>query len=364
MNTITRQFPVMLTALLAAAAVGTTACGPDVEERSPAQLEPVKVELSEVQSITSSRPVEVRGLVQPVRRAFVSSRVSGPVVALHVASGDVVRQGDPLLDIQPQAIEGQVSQAAGAKAQAAAALALAERNFHRYEALHADKAVSDLELDMARKQYEEAQGAVKQAEGALSAANAIADEAVVKAPFAARVVETLVEVGDLAGPGRPLVRVESLKGRQLWLTVPEADIDRFSAGDTVRVRLDSRPDLGTLEGTVDEIVPAADPATHSFTVKVGLGQLDVAPGLAGRAEVAGGEVEMLLIPSSAVHQRGGLDLVVVRAADGTSRTRAVSLGQRMADGRVEVLAGLDAGEKVAVDIPGPVVDGTPLEVAS
>ena len=73
-------------------------------------------------------------------------------------------------------------------------------------------------------EYERAQGAVTQAEGAVRAATTVAGESIVRAPFTGRVVDTLVDVGDLAAPGRPLVRVESTAGRQFWVTVREADI--------------------------------------------------------------------------------------------------------------------------------------------
>jgi RND family efflux transporter MFP subunit len=172
----------------------------------------------------------------------------------------------------------------------------------------------------------------------------------------------MVEVGDLAAPGRPLVQLETVSGQQIWLTVPAADIMRIEPGDSVPVRIDARPDLGTVNGTVLEIVPSADAATHTFTVKVALGDENIRSGLSGRAFITGDMAERLLIPAEAVHRRGGLELVVVRAEDGTARTRAVTTGSQV-DGLVEVLSGLDAGETVAVDVPGPVTDGTPLEIA-
>jgi hypothetical protein len=131
----------------------------------------------------------------------------------------------------------------------------------------------------------------------------------------------------------------------------------------VKVTVDSRAELETLEGPVEEIAPAADPATHSFTVKVGLPGVLLPTGLSGRAQIAGDEKERLVVPASAIHRRGGLELAVVRAEDGTSRTRAVTTGRTLSDGRIEVLSGLDAGDVVAVDAPGPLADGTPLEVA-
>jgi RND family efflux transporter MFP subunit len=337
-------------------------CGHHDAEQAPAQFEPMTVRTAAVERVATVRPIEVRGLVQPAREAFVSSRAMGPVTAIHVTAGSAVAKGQPLLQIQPEASEGQLAQATGALSQAEAGLALAERNFRRFEALHGDGAASDLELDMARMEYERAQGAVKQAEGAVRAATTVAGESEVRAPFAGRVVDTVVEVGDLAAPGRPLVRVESTAGQQIVLTVREADIGRLTLGQDIGVTIDARPDLGTIEGSLDEIVPSADPATHTFTVKVGLPGVALPTGLAGRAQIAGDLADQLVVPVSAVHRRGGLELAVVRAEDGTARTRAVTIGRRLEGDRIEVLSGLAEGENVVIDAPGPVADGTPLEI--
>jgi RND family efflux transporter MFP subunit len=361
MTTVSRRLIAMAAVTVATAAL--VACGGHEAELAEADLPPVTASVAPVEEISQVKPIDVRGTVQPARRALVSSRVTGPVVAVKVSAGASVSAGQPLMEIQAEATEGQLSQASGALAQARASLALAERNFQRYEALHGEGAASDLELDMARMQLEQARGAVEQAEGAVQSASTVAAESVVRAPFAGRVVDTLAEVGDFAAPGRPLVEVESRGGQQIWLDVRAADLPRLEVGDSVPVTLDARPDLGTITGTVREIVPSADPATHTFTVKVDLGDLQVPSGLAGRAAIPGDVSRRLLVPRSAVHRRGGLELVVVRADDGTARTRAVTTGDVVADGRVEILSGLDEGDEVAVDLPAPVADGTPMEVA-
>jgi RND family efflux transporter MFP subunit len=347
---------------LAAVVLVAGACG----HRQPAAAKeahaPVTVSVGRVERVTDATTIEARGIVQPARQAMVSSRVMGPVVALHVEAGAIVPKGAKLLEIQPEAIEGQVAQAQGALAQARAALSLAERNFRRFEALHAQDAASELELDMARMSFKQAEGAVQQAEGAVQSASTVASEAVVRAPFAARVIDTLVEVGDFAAPGRPLVRVEARGERQIWLTIRETDIGHVEEGLEVPVTLDARPQLGALRGSVAEVIPAADPGTHTFTVKVDLGNIDVPSGLAGRATLAGDTGERLLIPGSAIHRRGGLELVVVCGSQGSAETRAITTGTLVDDGRVEVLSGLDEGLEVVLDAPGPLPDGTPLEV--
>jgi RND family efflux transporter MFP subunit len=348
---------------VAVSALGPTACGHDRPSLAEANLQPLSVEVAEVERITEAKAIQVRGVVQPARQAAVSSRVMGPVVKLNVRAGSTVARNQVLLEIQPEAAAGQLGQARGALAQAEAALALAERNYGRFEALHAENAASEVELDMAKMQYGQAKGAVEQAEGAVRTASSVADESTVRAPFDGRIVETLVEVGDFAAPGRPLVRVESVDGQQMWLNVRESDIGRVSVGDQIEVRLDARPDLGAFAGEIREIVPSADPATHTFTVKVGLGEIDVPSGFSGRAMISGDTTDRMVVPIDAVHRRGGLELVIVRAADGSARTRAVTTGGTMDNDRIEVLSGVEAGESVVVNAPGPVADGTPLELA-
>ncbi len=358
MNAKTLLMPVLFMALTLGA------CAPDKAELAQADLPPLSVEIIQAEAMTSAKAIEVYGTVQPARQASVSSRVMGPVVAVKTWAGATVSKGQILIEIQPETSKGQVAQAEGALAQARAALAMTERNFKRFENLHADKAASEVELDMARMQHDQAKGAVDQALGAVHTAKTVAGEAAVTAPFAARVVERLVEVGDMAAPGRPLIRLESLEGRRLWLSVREADIARLEMDQRIPVTLDSRADGGTIEGTVAEIVPSADPATHTFTVKIDLGSIDVPSGISGRAAIPGDVVERVVIPVTAVHNRGGLQLVIVRAEDDSARTRAVTTGLEFPDGQVEILSGIKPGDFVVIDAHGAVADGTPLEVSS
>lgn len=354
--------PLLISVLVMVATLG--ACAPDTSEMAQADMAPISVQIIQAETESSQKTIEVHGIVQPARQAFISSRVMGPVVAVKTWAGASVSKGQTLVEIQPETAKGRVAQAEGALAQAQASLIMAKRNFKRYEALHAEKAASEVEMDMARMQYDQAQGAVDQASGAVHSAKAVAGEAEVTAPFAATVVERLVEVGDMAAPGRPLIRLESLEGRRLWLSVRETDISRLKLNQEIPVTLDSRAADGTIVGSVVEIVPSADPATHTFTVKVDLGAADVPSGISGRAYVPGDIVDRIVIPTTAVHSRGGLELVVVRSTDGSARTRAITTGATLSNDRVEVLSGLKPGEFVAIDAPGPVADGTPLEVSS
>ncbi len=359
MHTAQKIFSFSLVSILLIAAGG---CGHDKASTIEAQLTPLEAHVAIAELVHQGEQIEVQGTVQPARQSFLSSRVMGPVVEVNVQAGEKVRAGQALVEIQPETSKGQVAQAKGALAQATAALTMAERNFQRFEALHQQEAASGVELDFARMQYEQAKGAVTQAEGAVQAASSVAGEAIVRAPFSARVVDKLVEVGDLAAPGRPLIRLESVDGRSIWLSVRESDIKRLSLDQRLPVTIDSRPDLGTIEAVVDEIVPSADPATHTFTVKIGLPAVKIASGISGRALMPGDGRDVIAIPASAVHYRGGLELVIVKADDNSARTRAVTTATKLSDGRIEILSGIKAGDVVVIDAPTPVADGTAIEV--
>jgi multidrug efflux system membrane fusion protein len=340
------------------------ACGGGHGTGNQTQAVTVSAEIAKAALASVSQRVALYGSVEAGRTAAVSSRVMAMVTAVHVKPGDTVKAGQVLVEIDPQTAQGQEGQAKGALAQAEAALTLADRNYERFKALAADGAASQLELDMARMQYEQAKGAVEQGRGAVEAAASVARESRVVAPFAGRVSAKLVEVGDLAAPGRPLVMVESVTGRKLSLSVPEsvATATGLKSGMTLPVRIDALPDRGEVAGTIVEMTPGSDPMSHSFMIKVELAGVEVPTGLAGRAWIRVGDRSAVSVPKAALVRQGGVTMVVVRDAEGKARSRAVSLGAPMSDDRVEILSGLSGGEDVLVGLAAIPVDGAAVEV--
>ncbi|MFH1177032.1 MAG: efflux RND transporter periplasmic adaptor subunit [Acidobacteriota bacterium] len=340
-------------------------CGGGRETQGTATLPAVRAEVTGVAALTVAQKIELYGTVGADRVAAVSSRVMATVTAVLVKAGDSVQTGQVLAEIDPATAQGQEAQARGALAQAQAALVLAERNHKRYTALAEKHAASELELDMAGMQFEQAKGAVEQAQGALAAASSVAKESRVLAPFAGRVAQKLVEVGDLAAPGRPLLVIESDRGRRLHLTVPESLMTAagLALGATVPVRLDALPALGEVAGKVVEMSPGADPLSHTFTIKIEIAGVEVASGASGRASLPAGERKALAVPRAALVKAGGVDLVVVRDTKGRARSRAVTLGAPLDGGMVEILAGVAEGEQILLGLAAAPADGSPVEEA-
>ncbi|HEX9799818.1 MAG TPA: efflux RND transporter periplasmic adaptor subunit [Thermoanaerobaculia bacterium] len=350
-------------AAISLSAVTLAACGRSHAPAPAPTPDAVRARLATAERLTLPNEVALAGSVEAERSAAVASRVMALVTEVHARLGERVAAGELLVTIDPTAAEGQLGQARGALAQAEAALALAEKNHQRFQALAVKQAASELEVDLARAQHHQAQGAVEQARGAVAAARSVAHESRVVAPFAGRVAARMVEAGDLAAPGRPLMAIESEGGRRLAVDVPERLASALAVGATLPVALDGRPDLGRFAAEIVETAPGPDPTTHTVRVKLALVGVDVAAGAAGRAWATSGERAAVAVPAAAIVRSGGLALVVVRDAEGRAASRVVTLGRTLDDGRVEVLSGLAGDETVALGLAAAPPAGAPLAEA-
>jgi len=141
---------------------------------------------------------------------------------------------------------------------------------------------------------------------------------------------------------------------ELHANVPETLAPAVPVGTALTVRIDAAGVAA--RGTVREVVPQAQQASRSVLVKVTLPPSPSAkpllPGMFGRVEIPVGSVERLWVPRAAVRQVGQLDLVEVANLDGTLSRRFVRVGQE-SNGKVEVLSGLAAGERVALPADAP-----------
>ncbi len=172
----------------------------------------------------------------------------------------------------------------------------------------------------------------------------------VRAPFDGVVVSKLAEPGSMAAPGVPLLVVEDPSHFRLEAQVDESKIGAVKLGEAVAVVVDS---LGNqpIVGKVTQIVPAADPSSRTFTVKIDLPpNPQMRTGLFGRASFPRGERQAIAIPKSAVLSRGQMQAVYVIGSDQLASLRFVTLGMASGD-QVEVLSGLQNGDRIVTQ-PG------------
>lgn len=171
----------------------------------------------------------------------------------------------------------------------------------------------------------------------------------IRAPFAGMVTARMADPGTLAAPGVPLLQVDSAGPLQLQTTVDESAIGAVRVGMKIQVDVDSAPSAAAT-GTVSQIVPAADPASHTFLVKIDLAaSKQLRAGMYGTAEIPTGSHRAILAPSSSIVMRGSLPCAYVLDGNGIAQLRYVTLGSSHGE-LVEILSGISAGEKL-VDKP-------------
>ncbi|HEX5685133.1 MAG TPA: efflux RND transporter periplasmic adaptor subunit [Ideonella sp.] len=298
------------------------------------------------------------GVVQAVRQTTVSAQVSGAVVALDVRAGDTVKAGQVLARLDARAAE-QTAAAGAAQAQAArAAQDEATKEFARQQQLYEQRYISRAALDRAEAQFKSAQA---QAGAQLASAGAARTQSgfyVVKAPYAGVVADVAVVLGDMAMPGTPLLTLYDPLAMRISVAVPQTVATRWSPDSAVQVELPGLPGGHRVTPSKARLLPAADPATHTLELQLDLpaSVAGVRPGMFARAWLPGGAGTdtgaaagaRLYVPARAVVARSELTAVYVVAADGRVSLRQVRRGAAVGE-QVEVLAGVSAGERVALD---------------
>ncbi|MGE5468896.1 MAG: efflux RND transporter periplasmic adaptor subunit [Ignavibacteria bacterium] len=298
-----------------------------------------------LREVALSYPAE--SVVEAVRQATVAAQVAGRIVDVRVDAGQRVKAGEVLMRIDSREAS---ENAAGAQAR----LAQAEADYKRARNLFERKFISGAALDKAEAELKLARAASGQAGAGLSYAT-------VTAPISGIVAQRQVELGEMAAPGRPLVTVFDPKSLRVIASVPQYKLAELRGAASARVEF---VETGkSLDAVRIEFLPALDARSHTMTARVYLpdGVEGVVPGMAARVHFAGARTTKLTVPAKAVVRRGEIHAAYVIDAQGMPRLRQVRLGEPVADGELEVMAGLAPGEKLSLD---PVKSGISLKQAA
>ena len=332
---------------------------------SPKILPTAEVSVEPIESRRDAGSFQAVGRIKSVRESMLAGKVMGKVFRVHVAAGDVVKKGQHLITIDNSDARSRVTQAKGALAQAEAAKVIARQMLDRFETLKEKDSASQAKYDKAVFDYQSALGAVKQANGALSTAQAYLKETRVIAPFDGRIIDTLIEEGEMAAPGVPLLRMEGDGELEFEATVTAQDIAALRVGQSVVVELEvGRGGKREIPGVIHEIVPAMDRVTHSNTVRVRIQEHEeLRSGMFGRVTFArmAGSCPGVVIAEDRLVRTGQLSAVFVVDADEHVRLRLVREGRR-SGGKVEIVSGLGDGDRLVVSAVADLKDGQPAKV--
>ncbi len=352
--------------LLLPAGLLAISCGGGHEVETGRSLPPLAAPVATVEEAPRSGSLEATAGIEPYRRATPGTVLMGRVESIHKREGDPVRAGDVLARIASGEVAARRAQAEAAVSAARALEENARRTRERVERLHARQTASDKNLEDAIAGHDAALAQLRAAEEGVRAASVYLDYAAVKAPFDGTVTRRNVETGDIAAPGMPLFVVEDLSRMKAVAEVPESAVAGLRAGAPAEVVVTSLAN-SVRTGVVDEILPAADPRSRTFTVRVVLDNADgtLRSGMFARLrlpEDAGTKTAAVSVPESAVVRRGPLTGVFTVDDGGVARLRWVTLGAAR-DGSVEVLTGLAAGERIVTAPPADLEDGRAVSIA-
>jgi RND family efflux transporter MFP subunit len=340
-------------------------------EKAPTGIKGVAVEVVKAESLPEM--LDVVGSVRSRTAAMVSPRIAGVIAVMRVKEGDRVKKGDVIARLDAQenqaaalAAGNAVDEARRALDEATARKKLADTQFERYRNLFKADAVSRQEFDQKETEKELALQGVARAEARLQQSQAqakgagtVADYTRIVAPISGIVTSRLADLGATVFPAQPLFTIEDEGGYQLELAIPETMATRVRPGSSVQIIIDA---LGSsFAAKIAEVVPAADPASRTFIAKVPLAQKGVKSGMFGRGAISlGTAVNGLSVSRKSLVERGALTSVWVVDNGNVARLRLVKAG-RVVGERVEILAGLSAGERVVTDGVDKVSDGAKVE---
>ncbi len=356
-----------------------TGCGEKIE---PGNVEPstkgrVKAPVVSAQIISQPFFYESVGTVSAKIVSTISSKIMGSVREVFVREGDHVNKGDRLANIDDRQVGAMLRQAKAALAEARRAetaassgAELAIATYTRYQALMKDASASPQEFDEIKSKYQQAQAGlaaakqrVKQAEASLSSAAAGANDAVIVSPYDGTIRAKMIDVGDLATPGKPLFTLETTGSYIVDLLLPEQYIHAVGLGQEVTVTVSALSNK-TFTGCVQEIFPAADAKSRSFLVKVRIpADKALRSGLFARVSIPIGKAGLILIPVTAVIHSGQLTGIYIVDDAQTAKFRLIRTGRTFGE-FIEVLSGLKEGDRYVTAPPPNLNNGMTVEAVS
>jgi len=307
----------------------------------PFAVAPVKYQMADTGYSTEAT-------VEAVKQSTIAAQVSGRVSAVNFDAGDYVKAGSVIVRLTAQELS---SAAAGSRAQVAqadATLANARANYERQQQLFQQKFISQAALDRATAEFRSTEAAARAARAGAGQTAAVSGYTVITAPYSGVVAARHVEVGETVAPGTPLMTGFDPRDMRVIANIPQYKLAEVKASPRVAVEIPSLNQWIDAAGVT--VLPSADAATHTVKVRIDLPTNieGVIPGMYARAHFSVGSARKLTIPSGAVVRRSEITAVYV-VRDSKVGLRQIRLGTPNGRGQVEVLAGLNPGDVIALD---------------
>jgi RND family efflux transporter MFP subunit len=307
-----------------------------------------------VESASAGRTRELLGSLRARSEVVLAPRVSGRVIEMRVEASDRIEEGQIVTRLESKGLRTAVGEAEAAVDSAEAELRGAQEAFARVKAGFEDNVASEVRLIEAQRRRDAAAGRLEQSREALAAAETRLGYATLRSPIDGVVIDTLADPGDLAMPGQPLMTLYAPERLEAQVSVPASLVSRFTRGATFPIVIEAIGFEGA--ATVRTLVQQAESGTRSSLARLRLTVPDDAlPGMFVRLRIETGARDALVVPNAAIGRVRQLAFVWYVDDDDTLQRRVVRTGAQHADGRVEILSGLERGDRILaewIDDPG------------
>lgn len=333
----------------------------------------VPVSVAEVKTGSISSTTTITGKVTPLAEINVVPKTGGKVAQVLVDVGSAVKKGQVLVKLDTAELQDQLKQASAAlelarsgNVQNQIRLQDAQNNLNRMQALYNEGAISKQQYETALLQYNltkntDTGAQVKQAQANVDLIRTQIGNAIITAPVDGEISVRLVDPGEMAAPGTPVVTIVNTTKVYVEGVVAEKDVALVKKGQQVDVKIDAAG--GIFKGVVETISPAADSRSKGYPLKVALTNQDkkLKPGMFGEVQlVTGQKDDVVIIPKEAIVDRGAGKIVYV-VGGSKAEERKVILGMESGD-RVEVTEGIKAGDKLVVAGQNSLTDKAAVKV--
>lgn len=333
----------MALALALAAALG----------QGPSLAAAADLETAVVETAGGSDVYAADGVLEAVRQTTIAAQVAGRITDLRARAGDTVKAGQVLARVDERVAAQQATASQAQVAAAEAQLEAARREYARSQRLFGKQYLSQAAMEQAEANFKATEAQVRATLAQAGVANTQTSLHTIQAPYAGVIAEVACELGDTAAPGKPLIRIYDPAALRVVATLPESYARSLAKGRPAKLEFPGAPAALRWQTPVSlTLLPTADPGSHTLQVRLALqpNLAGLTPGMFARAHlpVEAGPAGRLTVPARAVITRTELNAVYVVNKQNYAQLRQVRLGRVDGD-RVEVLAGVAAGERVALD---------------
>ncbi|MDO9180255.1 MAG: efflux RND transporter periplasmic adaptor subunit [Agitococcus sp.] len=311
-----------------------------------AQAEPLKVTTVAYREVEAT--YDSLATAEAERQSTVSAQMAGRIVEINFRVGERVQQGQVIMRIDPTAANQDVAGMQARVHEAEVQLDNTQKQYNRLKDLFKQQYVSQSQLDKAEADFKSAQAQVNTLKAGLGQSATQRNFATITAPYSGVMSALYVEVGEMAVAGKALATGYDPSNLRVTAQVPQTYIEAVRSNQKAYIEISGQREwLATSSMT---ILPSADPRTHSTEIRLRLpSNSPLAPNQLARAHFVTGIERRLVVPVSSILRRSELTAVYVIPANNKAQLRQVRIGKTLANGWIEVLAGVNVGERIALE---------------